>query len=157
MAFRAKSATRVYAELERQKIRYGIGRFLAVDNIMSYHYFHDLLPMLKQRNPGISLFYEVKSNLKRDQVELLRDAGVLALQPGIESLNSHVLRLMRKGVTAILLPGIWNRNRLEPVVRFSRRNSRGLCRDGACHRVHNPLEATWHDCSDPAGPLQPEL
>lgn len=101
MAFRAKSAARVYAELERQKTRYGIGRFLAVDNIMSYQYFRDLLPMLKERNPGVSLFYEIKSNLKRDQVELLRDAGVLALQPGIESLNSHVLKLMRKGVTAI--------------------------------------------------------
>ena len=101
MAFRAKSAARVYAELVRQKTRYGIGRFLAVDNIMSYEYFRDLLPMLKQRNPGVSLFYEIKSNLKRDQVELLRDAGVLALQPGVESLSSHVLRLMRKGVTAI--------------------------------------------------------
>ena len=101
MAFRAKSAARVFAELERQKNRYGIGRFLAVDNIMSFEYFRDLLPMLKERNPGISLFYEIKSNLKREQVELLRDAGVLALQPGIESLSSRVLKLMRKGVTAI--------------------------------------------------------
>jgi ribosomal peptide maturation radical SAM protein 1 len=101
MAFRAKSAGRVLAELERQKTRYGVGRFLAVDNIMSYEYFRDLLPMLKARNPGVSLFYEIKSNLKRSQVELLRDAGVFALQPGIESLNSHVLHLMRKGVTGI--------------------------------------------------------
>jgi ribosomal peptide maturation radical SAM protein 1 len=101
MAFRAKSAQRVYAELVRQKTKYGIGRFLAVDNIMSHHYFRDLLPMLKKHNPGVSLFYEIKSNLKREQVELLRDAGVLAVQPGIESLSSHVLRLMRKGVTAI--------------------------------------------------------
>lgn len=101
MAFRAKSAKRVLAELERQKKRYGIGRFLAVDNILSYEYFRDLLPMLKERNPGVSLFYEIKSNLKRSQVELLRDAGVLALQPGIESLSTRVLQLMRKGVTAI--------------------------------------------------------
>jgi ribosomal peptide maturation radical SAM protein 1 len=101
MAFRAKSAPRVYAELARQKDRYGTAQFLAVDNIMSYNYFRDLLPMLKERNPGISLFYEIKSNLKRVHVEMLRDAGVLAIQPGIESLNTHVLKLMRKGVTAI--------------------------------------------------------
>jgi len=101
MTFRAKSAPRVYAELERQKDRYGMGQFLAVDNIMSYQYFRDLLPMLKERNPGISLFYEIKSNLKRRHIELLRDASVLAIQPGIESLSSNVLRLMRKGVTAI--------------------------------------------------------
>lgn len=101
LAFRAKSAERVYAELERQKQRYGIGSFLAVDNIMSYHYFRTLLPMLKERNPGITLFYEVKANLKREHVELLRDAGVRSIQPGIESLNSNVLRIMRKGVSAL--------------------------------------------------------
>jgi len=101
LTFRSKSAARVYAELERQKARYGIGRFVAVDNIMSYQYFRDLLPMLKERRLGVTLFYEIKSNLKREQVELLRDAGVTAVQPGIESLSSHVLQLMRKGVTAI--------------------------------------------------------
>jgi ribosomal peptide maturation radical SAM protein 1 len=101
MAFRAKSARRVFDELVRQKNRYGIGRFLAVDNIMSYEYFRDLLPMLKEHNPGISLFYEIKSNLKPAQVEMLRDAGVLAIQPGIESLNTHVLQLMKKGVSSI--------------------------------------------------------
>jgi ribosomal peptide maturation radical SAM protein 1 len=101
LAFRAKSASRVYAELRRQKERYGIGHFIGVDNIMSYDYFRDLLPMLKENNPGITLFYEIKSNLKPAQVELLRDAGVTGIQPGVESLNSHVLQLMRKGVTGI--------------------------------------------------------
>jgi ribosomal peptide maturation radical SAM protein 1 len=101
LAFRAKSASRVYAELQRQKERYGVPHFIGVDNIMSYDYFHDLLPMLKANNPGITLFYEIKSNLKPAQVELLRDAGVTGIQPGVESLNSHVLQLMRKGVTGI--------------------------------------------------------
>jgi ribosomal peptide maturation radical SAM protein 1 len=101
MSFRSKSAERVVDELERQQRRYGIHRFLAVDNILSYDYFKTFLPLLKERNLGVSLFYEIKSNLKRHQVELLRDAGVLAIQPGIESLNTHILRLMRKGVSAI--------------------------------------------------------
>jgi len=101
LAFRAKSATRVYDELLRQKERYGIRHFIGVDNIMSYDYFRDLLPMLKENNPGVTLFYEIKANLKPEQVELLRDAGVTGIQPGIESLNSHVLKIMRKGVTGI--------------------------------------------------------
>ncbi|MEK7405348.1 MAG: RiPP maturation radical SAM C-methyltransferase [Acidobacteriota bacterium] len=101
MTFRAKSAPRVLAELERQKQRYGINRFLAVDNIMAHNYFKDLLPLLKERRPGVSLFYEIKANLNRRQVELLSDAGVKAIQPGIESLSTHVLHLMNKGVTAI--------------------------------------------------------
>jgi hypothetical protein len=47
------------------------------------------------------LFYEVKSNLKKSQLELLRAAGVKKIQPGIESLSDSVLRIMRKGVTTL--------------------------------------------------------
>lgn len=101
MAFRSKSAPRVLAELEGQQRRYGVNRFLAVDNILPYDYFKTLLPALKERRLGVSLFYEVKSNLKREQVALLRDAGVLALQPGVESLSTPVLKLMRKGVSGL--------------------------------------------------------
>jgi ribosomal peptide maturation radical SAM protein 1 len=46
------------------------------------------------------MFYEVKANLTRAQLRLMAQAGVTRVQPGIESLSSHVLRLMRKGVTA---------------------------------------------------------
>ena len=76
-------------------------RFQAVDNIISYDYFKTLLPMLAERQLGVNLFYEVKSNLKPEQVSLLKKAGVYAIQPGVESLNSHVLKLMRKGVSAL--------------------------------------------------------
>ena len=101
MTFRAKSASRVVEELARQSARYDVKRFQAVDNIISYDYFKTLLPMLTERQLGVSLFYEVKSNLKPEQVSMLRKAGVLAIQPGVESLNSHVLKLMRKGVSAL--------------------------------------------------------
>jgi ribosomal peptide maturation radical SAM protein 1 len=101
MAFRAKSPQRTYEELLRQSERYGVRRFQAVDNIISHDYFQTFLPMLRDRKPGVSLFYEIKSNLKREHVRLLKDAGVFAVQPGVESLNSHVLRLMKKGVTGI--------------------------------------------------------
>lgn len=101
MAFRSKSAGRVLDELQGQQRRYGVSRFLAVDNILPHDYFKTLLPALKERRLGVSLFYEIKSNLKREQVELLRDAGVLALQPGVESLSTPVLRLMRKGVSGL--------------------------------------------------------
>ncbi len=43
----------------------------------------------------------MKSNLKEEQVDLLQAAGVKYIQPGIESLNTPILKLMRKGVTAI--------------------------------------------------------
>jgi ribosomal peptide maturation radical SAM protein 1 len=101
MAFRAKSAERVLGEVERQVARHGIRHFQAVDNIISHDYFRTLLPMLKERALGVTFFYEIKSNMRREQVRLMRQAGVLAVQPGIESLSTHVLHLMRKGVSGI--------------------------------------------------------
>lgn len=44
---------------------------------------------------------EVKSNMRRSEMETLRDAGVWHLQPGIESLARRPLELMRKGVTPL--------------------------------------------------------
>ena len=101
MTFRAKSAERVLAEVERQVARYGVRHIQAVDNIISHDYFRTLLPMLKERQLGVTFFYEIKSNLRRDQIQLMREAGILAVQPGIESLSSRVLKLMKKGVTGI--------------------------------------------------------
>jgi ribosomal peptide maturation radical SAM protein 1 len=43
------------------------------------------------------MFYEVKANLTPEQLALMARAGVRKIQPGIESLSSHVLALMKKG------------------------------------------------------------
>src|SRR5205085_6341958 len=53
-----------------------------------------------QNEASYEIFYEVKANLRREQLKIMAQAGVTHLQPGIESLSSHVLRLMRKGVRA---------------------------------------------------------
>jgi ribosomal peptide maturation radical SAM protein 1 len=72
-----------------------------VDNILDMRYFETFLPGLAARESRLNLFYEVKANLTRDQVRLLAEAGVRRIQPGIESLSDHVLKLMRKGTTAL--------------------------------------------------------
>jgi ribosomal peptide maturation radical SAM protein 1 len=100
MRFRAKSPDRVFAELVHQARRYHSFRFEAVDNILDMGHLKELLPRLAAEGTGFDLFYEVKANLSRDQLKLLADAGVRTLQPGLESLSSHVLGLMRKGVRA---------------------------------------------------------
>jgi ribosomal peptide maturation radical SAM protein 1 len=68
---------------------------------MDMRYFSEFLPKLSASGLDLRLFYETKSNLKRWQVRSLRDAGVVYIQPGIESLSTSILRLMRKGVTAL--------------------------------------------------------
>jgi ribosomal peptide maturation radical SAM protein 1 len=100
MQFRAKSAGRVLAELSQQARRYRSFRFEAVDNIVEPSYLTELFPKLAELETGYEFFYEVKANLSREQVRLMAKAGVAHIQPGLESLSSNVLRLMRKGVRA---------------------------------------------------------
>ncbi|GAA3347218.1 RiPP maturation radical SAM C-methyltransferase [Amorphoplanes nipponensis] len=101
MAFRSKSPGRVRQELAQAARRYRSFRFEAVDNILDMAYLRTLLAELVAAGTDYEIFYELKSNLTRDQLRLLRQAGVSRVQPGIESLSTPVLRLMRKGVTGI--------------------------------------------------------
>jgi ribosomal peptide maturation radical SAM protein 1 len=100
MRFRAKTPQRVHTELSTLARRHGSFRFAAVDNILDPDYLRTLFPALADAEAGYEMFYEVKSNLTRAQVQVLARAGVTHIQPGLESLSSPVLRLMRKGVTA---------------------------------------------------------
>ena len=100
MRFRSKSPRRVLDELAHQARRYRSRHFEAVNNILDPQYLKELFPVLVDSDAGYEFFYEVKANLSREQLKLLARAGVTRIQPGIESLSSHVLDLMRKGVRA---------------------------------------------------------
>ena len=101
MAFRSKSDDRVVEELTALARHHERVDFTLVDTILDMRYFRDVLPRLRESGHDLSLYYETKSNLRREQVRLLREAGVDFLQPGIESLSTPILKLMRKGVTAL--------------------------------------------------------
>jgi ribosomal peptide maturation radical SAM protein 1 len=100
MAFRSKSADRVQAELAAQTRRYRSFRYESVDNILDMQYLKTLLPALIAEESSYEIFFEIKANLTRAQIRTLAQSGLTRLQPGIESLSSHVLTLMRKGVRA---------------------------------------------------------
>lgn len=101
MAFRSKSAERALDELVYLTNRHPGCSLNAVDNILDMRYFKTLIKLLAEGDYDFGLFYEVKSNLRKDQLRLLREAGVKIIQPGIESLSDNILKLMRKGVTAM--------------------------------------------------------
>ena len=101
MAFRSKSAPRALEEIRYLADRWQTDRIEVVDNILDMKYFADLLPALAQEGRAWEIFYEVKANLTRQHVALLRAAGVTRIQPGIESFSDHVLKLMRKGTTGL--------------------------------------------------------
>lgn len=101
MAFRKKSGTRVFDEILQLATKYRCLTLSATDNILAMDYFKDLLPRLASCDIDLQIFFEVKANMHRDHVKALKAAGINEVQPGIESLNSRVLELMRKGCTAI--------------------------------------------------------
>ena len=101
MAYRSKSAERAAAEMIRLAETYGVERLHSVDNILDTRYIGALFPELARRNAGLDLFYEVKSNLRYDQLKTMREGGVGTVQPGIESFSNATLALMRKGCTGL--------------------------------------------------------
>jgi ribosomal peptide maturation radical SAM protein 1 len=100
MNFRTKSPDRFLNELGFLIKRHGIRDFASADNIIDMRYFTSVLPHLATNGPHVKLFYETKANLRRSHVRTLRESGVTHIQPGIESLSTPILQLMRKGVHA---------------------------------------------------------
>ncbi|TAN49377.1 MAG: RiPP maturation radical SAM protein 1 [Methylococcaceae bacterium] len=98
--FRSKTAQRVQQELAALSEKYNIRNYLTADNILEHRYFKDLIPALGQTEPKYAFLFEVKSNLSRQQVRQLKEAGIHSIQAGIESLHTELLKLLDKGVTA---------------------------------------------------------
>jgi ribosomal peptide maturation radical SAM protein 1 len=102
MHYRSKSGERALQDLEDLLRAYPARRIDAVDNILDMAYLSSFCTELAERRWDVNLFFEVKANLTREQMRLLRRAGIRRFQPGIESLSTHVLGLMRKGSTKLI-------------------------------------------------------
>ncbi|MEW6368326.1 MAG: RiPP maturation radical SAM C-methyltransferase [Acidobacteriota bacterium] len=98
MPFRSKSPDRVMAELDTLHDRHGATHFLFTDSLIDTDYYTTLLRELARRRRPFRLFYEMKSNISRNELSLLRDAGFAWIQPGIESFSTPHLECMNKGV-----------------------------------------------------------
>ena len=102
MGFRPKTGARAMAELESLLADHPVAHVEAVDNILDMKHLNTLCTDLATRHWDVSVFYEVKANLTRAQLSTLIGAGINRIQPGIESLSTHVLDLMRKGSTKLI-------------------------------------------------------
>lgn len=101
MHYRSKTPARVVQELQTLARETRSFDFEAVDNILDRQYFDKLFSELTRKNLDFTFFYEVKANLDRHLIAGLKAGGVTRIQPGIESLSTRILKLMRKGATAI--------------------------------------------------------
>jgi ribosomal peptide maturation radical SAM protein 1 len=76
-----------------------VNKLEAVDNILPKNYLKEVLPLL-QTPSDMQIFYEVKADLSAEDVAILAKANVKLIQPGIESLATSTLKLMKKGTNA---------------------------------------------------------
>src|SRR5579885_520865 len=101
MGFRAKDVDRVIREIVTLSARYGVVRLTATDWIISRWHCNELFRRLKELDLDLEIFYEVRADMKKWQIKLMREAGIAMIQPGIESFSTPLLQLMKKGTTAI--------------------------------------------------------
>lgn len=105
IAYRSKAPQRCLEEIRYLAERHAVDTFFMADNILDHRAFKtflgDLARLRAELGRKLRFFFEIKSNVTREQVRQLRDAGIDWVQPGIESFSDHVLQLMHKGVTAI--------------------------------------------------------
>jgi len=99
--YRCKTPQRGYEEIKTIIERYGINEIHLADTILGMEYFKTLLPALSNWDKDVTLFFETKANLNRHQVRILKSAGVKEFQPGIESLDSEILKYINKGITML--------------------------------------------------------
>ena len=97
MTFRAKSADRIFAELDFLSSEYGITRFLVTDKVLKKSLFSELFPRIGSERPQWKLVLEARPNLSKEEVERLHKANVQGIGAGIESLITEHLKSLNKG------------------------------------------------------------
>ena len=99
--YREKSPEKLLREIREACDAYP-GCFIQLsDNVLGGRMFRELLPALEADGRDYQLSAEIKTNLKEADIAALVRAGFRNVQPGIESLNDHLLALMGKGNTAV--------------------------------------------------------
>ena len=102
LTYRQKSPERALAELERLVRTHPGCPVFFTDEIAPRDIFRTLVPQLPVRVPGLEVVYfEVRPDISRGDLQALAAGGVRRVETGIESLSTPVLRLMRKGTSAL--------------------------------------------------------
>lgn len=100
LKFREKPAKRILEEVESIAEDHQCFSFVGSDCVLGKEVLDKAVLELDKNRSSFSFFFEVKSNITHEQLIKLSRVGFRNLQPGIESLNSEILKIMSKGATA---------------------------------------------------------
>ena len=88
-------------EIQMLSQRYGVLKLTATDWIMSRSHADELFRRLSALKLDVEIFYELRADMNKEQLKAMSEAGIVTVQAGIESLSTPMLKLMKKGTTAI--------------------------------------------------------
>ena len=99
--YREKTIARVASEMSELSERYANTRVFFLDNIVRHKGVLELASAIEDKGRDFELFHEMRANVTPLEWVRLRDAGLEAVQVGIEGLSSAYLKRIGKGTTAI--------------------------------------------------------
>lgn len=99
--FRRKSPQRALDEMCALSEKYGVYDIMLTDCVLPREWIQEFLPLLKARPHKFHIFQEIRCHLSAEDIELLAQCGYTYIQPGIESLSEHELKLMNKGISVM--------------------------------------------------------
>jgi hypothetical protein len=99
--YREKSSVRVVEELDHLTERYQNTNVYFLDNIIRIKGVEDLARGIARLGKDFRIFYELRANVTPMELLALREAGLSAVQLGIEALSPGVLDRIGKGTTVL--------------------------------------------------------
>ncbi|MBO4852141.1 MAG: RiPP maturation radical SAM C-methyltransferase, partial [Schwartzia sp.] len=100
--YREKTTERLANEIETLSKKYHDAKICVfTDSILSHTQMKELPAAIKARGLKLKFFSEIKANITESDVRGLSEAGFVQLQPGLESLQDDMLKIMNKGCRAI--------------------------------------------------------
>jgi ribosomal peptide maturation radical SAM protein 1 len=98
--YRSKTPQRVMDEIVWLADHYN-PQLLSATDAQAPSNLGNMLSGLQKRQPRLAFFYNLRATVTKEELAKMKHAGVGFLGIGIESLSTPILRLMRKGTTAL--------------------------------------------------------
>ena len=114
LAYRQKSVNRINKELKYLVNKYDPVQIITTDNIIPYKLGSTKKEIINHN--GAPILYEVKSNFEFDFLVKLKKSNIAHIQPGIETLSTKLLNILKKG-TNVFSNLIFLRNCLKTKIR----------------------------------------
>lgn len=100
--YREKSVTNILKEIRWLSERYHMMEFQLIGNTLPRTEYRNLFENLKNLKRDFSFFVEARAGqLTSDDYSLMKEAGFMMIQTGIESFSKNYLRKINKGVRVI--------------------------------------------------------